>query len=136
MKIRLIRLFVPYLIWPMFKWCFNNLLFFIFGKNRFGRMLSYKELELQIITGRKFFIQLWFIFNLLFFSIFFFICSFLPKYIFFIAIMFVAIICYLNQYFSYNYFYLHFKDSIAYSVGHFVISFPIAATAFFLNRIN
>ena len=137
MKLRLERLSLPYFIWPVFIWFINNILFFIFKTNRFGRILSFKELNIQIITGRLFFIQLWFIFNLLFLSILFFILSFLPVNLFLIFSNFLSIIFYLIQYFSTNYiFYSQFKDCIAHSVGHLIISFPIAITAFSLNRIN
>ena len=103
MKLKLERLFIPYLIWPLFIWCFNNLLYLTIEKNRFGRMISFKELKLQIITGRMFFIQLWFIFNLLILSIFFFIISFLYGYIFMLILNLVSIICYLIQHFGDNY---------------------------------
>jgi fucose 4-O-acetylase-like acetyltransferase len=136
MKIRLERLFVPYIIWPFFIWCFNNLLYLHTKRNRFGRMLTFRELKLQLITGRVFFIQLWFLFNLLFLSIFFFIISFLNGNTFFIFINFICILCILIQYLSYNYYFSRFKDCIAHSVGHFVISFPLAVTAFCLNKIN
>ena len=62
MRIRMERLFVPFLIWPLFIWFFNNILYLIINGNRFRRMLTFNELFIQIITGRKFFIQLWFIF--------------------------------------------------------------------------
>jgi len=137
MKLKLERLFIPYLIWPLFIWCFNNLLYLTIEKNRFGRMISFKELKLQIITGRMFFIQLWFIFNLLILSIFFFIISFLYGYIFMLILNLVSIICYLIQHFGDNYIlYSQYKDCIAHSIGHLIISFPIAITAFTFNRNN
>lgn len=136
MKIRLKRLFVPYIIWPVFIWCFNNLLYLIFEKNRFGRILSFKELKLQLITGRMFLIQFWYLFNLLFLSILFFIIYIVNRYIFFIFIYLNFILCFFIQYYDYNYIYTTFKDSIAFSVGHFIISFPLAVTAFSFNTNN
>ena len=136
MKTRLKRLFVPYIIWPLFIWCINNLFYFFFGNNRYGRILSFNELKLQLITGRMFFIQLWFIFNLLFLSIFFFIISILHEYIFLVLVNLLFILCYLIQYLSWNYYFSQFKDCIAHSVGHFIISFPLAVTAFNLNQFK
>jgi len=136
MKKRLERLFVPYLIWPLFIWFANNLLYLFIGNNRYGRILSFKELTLQLITGRMFFIQLWFVFNLLFLSIFFFIISILNEYIFFIFANFIFILCYLIQYISSDYYFSKFKDCIAHSVGHFIISFPLAVSAFNLNKFR
>ena len=137
MKLRLERLFVPYIIWPSFIWSLNNLLYMVFNKNRFGRILSLNELKLQLITGRIFVIQLWYLFNLLFFTIFFFIFSFLGKYIFIIGIILIGIICYIIQYLDNDYkLFQVYKDSISHSVGHFIISFPIAVLAFITNKIN
>ena len=137
MKLRLVRLFYPYLIWPLIIWCFNNLLYLIIAKNRFGRFLSFKELKLQLITGRMFIFQLWFIFNLLLLSLFFFIISYLRKNILIIFLNLFLVICYVTQHFiSYYFLYTKFKDCIAHSIGHLIISFPIAVTAFNLNKIN
>ena len=137
MKTRLVRLFIPYIIWPLIIWLLNNLLYFMFDDNRFGRFLSFQELKLQLVTGRSFFIQLWYLFNLLFLMIFFFLFSFIPKYIFFISILLIGIKCYYIQYFKYNNFYFNeYKDSISHSVGHFISSFPISIWAFFCNLIN
>ena len=137
MKSRLERLLVPFLIWPLFIWCFNNLLYLILKKNRFGRIISFRELFIQLITGRMFLIQLWFLFNLIFLSIFFYILSFLHWYMFFLILYFFSVICYAIQHYENNYIlYLKFKDCIAHSVGHIIISFPIAVTAFTFNKIN
>ena len=137
MKLRLERLFVPYIIWPGFIWSLNNLLYIFFNKNRFGRILSLNELKLQLITGRIFVIQLWYLFNLLFFTIFFFIFSFLRKNIFIVGIILIGIICYIIQYLDNDYIlFQEYKDSISHSVGHFLISFPIAVSAFITNKIS
>ena len=136
MKRRLERLFIPYIIWPVFIWSINNLLYLFIGNNRYGRILSFKELKLQLITGRMFFIQLWFVFNLLFLSIVFFIVSFLNEYIFLIFVNLIFILCYLIQYSTSNYFFSQFKDCISHSVGHFIISFPLAVSAFDLNKFK
>ena len=131
------RLFVPFLLWPLFIWSFNNVLYLIFEENRFGRMLTFKELYIQIITGRKFFIQLWFIFNIIFISIFLFIISFINDNVLVIIINILSLLCYLIQGYEKRYiFYTDYTDCIAHSVGHLIISFPIAITAFSSNKIN
>ena len=137
MKLRLERLFIPYALWPIISWCFNNIFYMIYGKNRFGRLLSFTELKVQLIIGRKFFIQLWFLFNLIFQSIFFYIISLFVKKIFFALVILIGIIFVIFQYSGYNYiFFLQYKDSISNSIGHFVFSFPIAVIAFSFNKIN
>ena len=136
MKLRLERLFIPFILWPSFIWSFNNIIYLTFNKNRIGRLLSIKELTLQILTGRKFMIHLWFLFHLLFLSIIFFILSYLYQALFFLSINLIAILFYILQYFKYNYFYNNYKDCIAHSIGHFISSFPIAVTAFNLYKIK
>ena len=137
MRIRMERLFVPFLIWPLFIWFFNNILYLIIKGNRFRRMLTFNELFIQIITGRKFFIQLWFIFNIIFISIFFFIISFINDNVLIIIINILSLLCYLIQLNEKSYiFYTDFTDCIAHSVGHLIISFPIAITAFLSNKFN
>lgn len=137
MKLRYIRLTIPFILWPLIIWILNNLSFVILKKNRFGRILSFKDLCIQLIIGRKFFIQLWFIFNVLFLSTFFYISIFMGDNIFLTLLNFFLILCYYIQYSIPNYsFYKQFKDCVSYSVGHLIISFPIAITAFNLNRIN
>ena len=138
MKLRLQRLLVPFLIWPLFIWCFNNLLYLIFKKNRFERIISLRELFIQLLIGRVFIIPFWFLFNLIFLSVFFFIISFLHCYIFFLILHILTIICYVTHYFGIKNYILYskFKDCIALSVGHLIISFPISVTAFTCNKIN
>ena len=137
MKMRLERLFIPYIIWPICTWLFNNLLYLIFKINRFKRILSFKDIFLQLITGRKFFVQFWYLFNLLFFSIFFFIISAFQYSFFLIFIKIICILSYVFQYSKYKYFFYHnYHESIAFSIWHFPVSFPIAVTAFIFNIIN
>jgi len=138
MKSRLERLFIPFIIWPTFIWLTNNIFYFFLKKSLFRREFLFKELIIQFITGRKFYTPLWFIFNLIFFSIFFFIISkILNETIFFIFMILIGIICYVFQYnrFIYNFF-KNYTGCIAFSVGHFVTSFPIAITALTFNKIN
>ena len=134
MIVRLQRLSISYFFWPLITWCFNNILFFNYKKSRFHRFLTLYELLEQWIIGRKFFVQFWFLFNLLFFTIIFFILSISFETKLFLKISEVlAILSYILQYSKYNYIYFdRFKDCISHSIGHFVESFPIAITAFIL----
>ena len=63
MKLRLERLLIPYFIWPIITWSLSNIIFFLFNKSRFGRLLTLYELIEQWIIGRKFFGQFWFLFK-------------------------------------------------------------------------
>ena len=79
MILRLERLLIPYLFWPLITYAINNLLFLYFKRARFNRLLSLYELFEQLITGRIFFGQFWFLSNLLLITIFIFILSFFLK---------------------------------------------------------
>lgn len=137
MKLRLERLFIPYILWPTIIWFINNIEYLVINTNRFGRFLQLIELQNQLITGRFFLIPFWFIFHLLFLSIFFYIISCLNQYVFLIFINIIGIIFYFVQYFRINYsFYEKYKDCIAFSVGHFISSYPIAVTALTFNKSN
>jgi len=133
-KLRLQRLLIPYFIWPLITWNLNNIIFFIFNKSRFGRLLTSYELILQLIFGRLFFVQFWFLFNLLLFTIIFFILSIIFEINNFLMITkLLAILSYFLQYSKYNYiFFDNYPDCISHSVGHFVETLPLAATAFIL----
>ena len=135
MKIRLERLSIPYFFWPLLSWSFTNISFLTLKKSRFDRYLPFLELKEQLIIGRKFFGQFWYIFNLLFFSIIFFILSLSFDIKMFMKIVrFLAIISYFLQYSKYNYIYFdNYKDCISHSIGHFVEVFPIAVFAFTLS---
>jgi fucose 4-O-acetylase-like acetyltransferase len=78
-RIRFIRLLIPFWIWPIIIWLFNNIFKYYYSSNRLNRFLSFNDLEIQLLVGRKFHRQLWFLFNLLIFNLFFLIISFLLK---------------------------------------------------------
>ena len=69
MKLRLQRLLIPYLIWPLIIFIINNTLFLLFENNQFHNILSLYDLKIQLLVGRKFMSHLWFMFHLLFLSI-------------------------------------------------------------------
>ena len=138
MALRLERLLIPYIIWPINIWVFNNVLYCFLKLSRFRKLLSFNKLLKQLIIGRIFLGQFWFLFNLLFFTVMFFILSFYLKYNnFLIFIRIVAIFSYYLQYSKYNYiFFDKYSYCISHTIGHFVESFPIAATAFTLSQSN
>ena len=100
MKSRLERLFIPYIIYPIIVWVFNNMMFLLFKFNRFNRLLTLNELKIHIIIGRGIsgISVLWFLFNLQILTILFFILSFLLKYYFLLIFQIIALFCYLIQY--------------------------------------
>jgi len=135
MKLRLERLLIPYLGWPIITWTFNYLGHILLKKTLFGDFIPLVKLKKQLIIGRIFLVQFWFLFNLLIFTIFFFIITLVLNTKDFLKFnQFFAIISYILQYSKYNYYFFDkFKGCVSHSVGHFVESFPIAITAFMLN---
>jgi len=91
------RLLIPYLIWPIIVWIFNNL-FFLFNKiNRFKRILSFYDFILELIFGRRYKGVFWFQFMIIFLTIFLFILDFLEMNILLIFYI-LSIISYFSQY--------------------------------------
>ena len=139
MKLRLERLLIPYIIYPLIVWIINNFMFFIFKFNRFNRYLNIKELKTHIIIARG--ISglgiLWFQFDLLFLTLIFFISSFLLKSKFLIFFQIILLICYLVQYNGINYrFFCQYTLNVQMSIGNLIETLPIAIGAFTFSSIN
>ena len=139
LKLRLERLLIPYIIYPIIVWIINNLMFLITKFNRFNRLLTINELKLNLIIGRGIFGigVLWFHFNLLIFTLLFFISSFYMKGYFLMIFQILSSISYIIQYSRNNYnFFQQFNYNISLSVGSLIETFPIAIFAFSLASIN
>lgn len=93
LKKRLERLLIPYIIWPLFIFSIYN----IFIKST----ISLYQLKLQIILGRKFLIPLWYLFSMIFLTIFFFILSNVFQIHFLFSIELLGIFSYILQYSNY-----------------------------------
>lgn len=136
-KARFLRLLIPYIIWPLLIFIFNNLFFKFFRFSQFKRFLSFKELVIQIIFGRKFHDVFWFQFNLIFITLLFTILSFALNKIFLNILVIFGIISYYLQYSSLNYnFFISYRMHISHSLGMIVEMMPIAVTGILLGSIN
>ena len=92
---------------------------------------------IQLITGRKFIDVLWFQFNLIFFTLLFFIISFLFKKDFLFILQIMGILSYILQYSELNYnFFKEYKDTISRTLGYFSETAPIAVTSLSFSSIN
>lgn len=139
MKLRLERLLIPYIIYPIIVWIVNNLMFKIIKFNRFNRLLSIKELIIHLIIGKGIFGigVLWFHFNLLILTLLFFISSYFIKNYFLFIFQIIALFSYIMQYSNTNFnFFNNYKLIIWMSVGNLVETFPIAITSFSLASTN
>ena len=138
-KIRLERLLIPYIIYPILVWIINNLMFLLIKFNRFNRLLKLKELLLNLIVGKGIFGigVLWFHFNLLILTLIFFISSFFLKHYFLLFFQILALISLIIQYSGINFqFFKKYNRNISMSVGNIVETFTMAILAFSLAHIN
>ena len=138
-KLRFERLLIPYIIYPILVWIFNNLMFLIIKYNRFNRLLTFKELLLNLIVGKGIFGigVLWFHFNLIILSLLFFIFSFILKSYFLILFQIIALITLIIQYSEINYqFFNGYTINISMSIGNLVETLTIAIFAFSLSHNN
>ena len=134
-KERLKRILIPYIIWPIIIFLFNNLYnYFNFKQIPF----SIRDLIVQFIIGRKINDVFWFQFNLIFISIIIIIVIFLfsknISYFFLLFIVFIAIIFDLKRFDvkifgAYNIY-------IIQSVGKLSYSIIYSMTGFFLGSLN
>jgi hypothetical protein len=139
MKLRLERLLIPYIIFPIIVWIINNVIFFIFKFNRFNRFLTINQLKIQLIVARGIVGMgaLWFIFNLLVFTFIFFISSILLKKKFLFYFQIISLISYIIQYRGINFrFFSQYTSKIWMSVGNLIETLPIAIFAFSLSSNN
>ena len=138
-KTRLDRLLIPYINYPIMIWIINNLLFLILKNNRFNRFLSLTELKTNLIVGRGIYGIgiLWFHFNLLIFTLLFYISRSFLKNTFLSVFQFTALLSYILQYSGKNYnFFNKYKSTISMSVGNLIETLPLAIGAFSISSFN
>ena len=106
-KQRFYRLLIPYIIWPLIFFSINNFIFYIYGNKKF-----YIKLELlyyQLLIGNGIHIVFWFLFNLIFITIFFLIIIFISKRRYLPILIIIGLLFYIflssnyyKRYFSYD----------------------------------
>ena len=107
--------------------------------NRYKRFLTLNNLKTQLIIGRGIYgiAVLWFHFNLILFTLFFFIISSIMKEHFLFFFQIISVISYVFQYSGINYrFFRQYSEDIWRSIGNLIETFPIAITAFSLSSIK
>lgn len=139
LKQRLERLLIPYTIHPIINLILNNIIFLVFKINRYNRYLSLNDLKIQLIVGRGIYdvSVLWFIFNLMFFTLFFFIFAYIFKSRYLFLLQVLAIISYEFQYSGINFFFfVKYSKNIYMSVGNLIETFPISVFSLSLSSIK
>ena len=114
LKERLLRISIPYIIWPCIIWIKYN---YINRNNEFGESNKYKFLFYQLIIGKPFHPIFWFQFCLLFWSIALIIIIFTFKKTYnYIMIFLFLIILYFNYFGHTKKFFNNYKKIILWSV--------------------
>lgn len=136
-KLRFLRILIPYIIWPLIFYIFNNSFYSCFGLSLYKNKLSFKDLIIQIILGRNYHQVFWFQFNLMFITFLFTIISFVLKDNFLTILQIIGIIAYYLQYSSLNYYcFISYNYQIRHTLGQIVEMLPIGVTGLFLASIN
>ena len=132
---RLERLLIPYLLYPIFIYIVHFSLVYFFSFNSIN--ISLYQLLTQIIIGRPLCGVLWFHFNLILLTIFFYIISFIFKNIFLILLQILAIISYIIQFSELNFiFFIKYNKIIKFSVGYFAETIPLAVTGLSIASLD
>lgn len=139
LRLRLERLCIPYIIHPIVNFGINNIMFIVIKFNRYNRLLTFNDLKTQIVIGRGIYgiAVLWFHFNLIIFTLFYFIFSHLLKNNFLVCFQIIAIFSYKYQYSGINYiFFKKYTENIWMSIGNLLETFPITIAAFSFSSSN
>ena len=132
-KLRLERLFIPYIIWSFISWILK---YFEIKNIKF--LYSLKIFIIHLINGHMFNYSLWFQNILILITISFIIIVYLFKRNCLKAFVFIYIICYILQYseINYKFFSNNFTINSSATFGRFVEAFPNAISGFYLSYIN
>lgn len=132
---RLERLLIPYILYPILTYFLFNSLFYFFNFNSLRS--SFYQLITQFLVGRGICGVLWFHFNLIIITIFFYIIClvFNNNYLFYLQIL--GIFSYIIQYSELNYtFFIRYNKIITFSVGYFAEAIPLAVTGLSIGSID
>lgn len=91
---RIERLLIPYINWPLVMFIINKI-----TKNK--RKFSFEDLKLQLLLGRQIIYPLWYLFSMIFLTVFFSIISILFNNRFLFLIQLLGIYIYIVQYSQY-----------------------------------
>ena len=130
---RIIRLLLPYIIWPVIVLKINYLFNLIHKK----KLLSddYQSLKIQLLWGRRYMNQFWFQWNLIATTILFYsIILIIRKHCLFIFLL-LLIFSYISQYsgYYYNNCYMKYAPHKRYTIARMYEVIPFAVTGFIIG---
>ena len=135
-KERLERLLIPYILYPILNFFIFNYLFYLFNFNNLK--ISIYQLITQFLIGRGICGVLWFHFNIIIITIFFYIISLIFKnnnYLSFLQIL--GIFLYIIQFSQLNYkFFIKYNGHIKFSIGYLAETIPLAISGLSIGSID
>jgi hypothetical protein len=130
-KLRFERLIIPYFLWPIIIWLFNNIFHFCLKKTM---KISLYALIIQILSGHNFVFVLWFQLNLIAITVLMFLIHKLFYKNALYILMNLLIISYFFQYSNINLKYFsQFPSYIGNSYGRLMESFPFCISGYILG---
>lgn len=133
-KLRYQRIMIPYFIWPIFIWFFNNFFYFILKFNI--EYYSFNDLKIQLLTGHVYMRVLWFQYNLILSTTIILIIEFL--FIKNNIILFnIIIFSYFIQYSNFNFiFFSKYDYHWKYTFGRFFEIIPYCISGYILASLK
>jgi fucose 4-O-acetylase-like acetyltransferase len=131
------RLLIPYIFWPLLILIVNNFLFFFFSFSQFSRLLTLRDIYIQMIIGSRYHEIFWFQFNLIFSSLSFTIISFLFKKNTLKILILLGILSFIIHISGLNYnIFKHYKRYISRNLGSLIELIPIAVNGCLLSSLD
>ena len=87
------RLLYPYILWPIIIFILNNFVSVNIPKEQINRKLNINDFYVQVLIGTRYHVLFWFLFNLLFLSVFITIIAFIFKKKFLVVMKLLGTFC-------------------------------------------
>jgi len=131
------RILIPYIIWPIFIFIFNNILVKIFGITKFQEKLKIKDLVLQLIFGFRYQVVFYYQFNLILLTIIFTIISILYNKNLINIYLLSLIVAYFFQYSYWNkYIFEKYRVFVRIPLGSFLELLPFSVCGIILHYFD
>jgi len=128
---RIMRLLIPYFIWPTIIWKLNHYYNKIYKSNLPD---TYLDLKLQLLWGHNYTPQFWFLWNLSVITILFTMIIFIFRKHSLFILQIILILFYAAQYSGYHYYiYMKYYTYTRKTLGYFFESIPYTVTGFTLG---
>ena len=130
--IRLIRLLIPYIGWPIIIWEINR---FLNRKYNIKFPCTFENLKLQLLWAQIYIRPLWFNWELIALTILFYIIIFIFRKHSLFILKIMLLLSYFAQYsgYNYNHFFKNYPYYNKYTYGLFLESLPFAVTGYILG---